>query len=119
MESAMASSLIVSPKAAEDEYRRNTENARIRYVLVSAQKLMPTVTVTPSEVDLYYAKNQAKYAHGEQRDLKYLVADTNRIRQTIKPGDEELRKRYEASKEDFKRTDSAHILHILIKVERN
>jgi peptidyl-prolyl cis-trans isomerase D len=119
MESAMSSSLIVSAKAAEDEYRRNTENARIRYVLVSAQKMLPSVTVTPAEVDLYYAKNQAKYKHGEQRDIKYLVADTNRIRQTIKPGDEELRKRYEASKEDYKRTDSAHILHILIKVDRN
>src|SRR5256714_15666581 len=33
IESALSNSLIIAPKAAEAEYRRTTENAKIRYVL--------------------------------------------------------------------------------------
>ena len=117
MESAMENSIIVSNKAADAEYRRTSENARIRYVLYPAAKELPNVTVTPQDVDSYYQQNQTKYAHGEQRDLKYLLADVTRIRSQIAPSEDELRKRYESQKESFKRPESAHILHILIKVD--
>ena len=86
MESAMANSIVVSPKAAEEEYRRVSENAKIKYVLLATREA-PMITVTPAEVEQYYKANQAKYAHGEQRALKYLLADTNRIRSQIIPTD--------------------------------
>ncbi len=119
IESALANSVVVSPKAAEEEYRRVSENARIRYVLYPASREIATVTVSPAEVDQFYRANQAKYAHGEQRELKYLLADLNRLRSQIVPSESELRKRYDASKEDYKRPASAHLLHILIKVDPN
>ena len=119
MESAMANSIMVSPKAAEEEYRRVSENAKIKYVMLATSKEAPQVTVTPAEVEQYYKANQANYSHGEQRSLKYLLADANRLRSQIIPTDAELRKRYDASKEDYKRPESAHILHILIKVDPN
>jgi len=119
IESALLNSVVISPKAAEAEYRRVSENAKIRYVLYPTTRDLSTVSVTPAEVEQYYRANQAKYAHGEQRELKYLVADINRLRSQIVPSDAELQKRYEASKEDFKQPESAHILHILIKVDPN
>ncbi|HEY8133791.1 MAG TPA: peptidyl-prolyl cis-trans isomerase [Thermoanaerobaculia bacterium] len=119
IESAMTNSIVVSPKAAEAEYKRVSENAKIKYVMVPTTREVPNVTVTPADVEQFYRANQAKYAHGDQRALKYLLADTNRIRSQIIPSEAELRKRYEASKEDYKRPESAHILHILIKVDPN
>jgi peptidyl-prolyl cis-trans isomerase D len=119
MESALLNSIVVSPKAAEAEYRRVTENAKIRYVLYPTTRDLATVSVTPAEVEQYYRANQAKYAHGEQRELKYLVADVNRLRSQIIPSDAELQKRYQDAKEDFKQPEAAHILHILIKVDPN
>ncbi|MGZ7081076.1 MAG: SurA N-terminal domain-containing protein, partial [Thermoanaerobaculia bacterium] len=117
MQSAMENSLVISNKAAEAEYRRTTESAKIRYVLYPGAKELATVTVTPAEVDAFYQANQAKYAHGEQRDVKYLLADVTRIRSQLAPSEAELRKRFDSSKEDFKRPEAAHILHILIKVD--
>lgn len=116
IESAIQNSIVVSPKAAETEYRRMSENAKIRYVMIPAAAQMATVTVTPAEVEAYYKANQSKYAHGEQRNLKYLLADYARLRAQIVPNDAELRQKYEASKEDFKTPQSAHVLHILVKV---
>ena len=117
MESALQSSIIVSPKAAEAEYRRMNEVAKIRYVLYPAAREVANVSVTPAEVDQFYKVNQAKYAHGEQRSLKYLVADFARLRSQIQPTDAQMRQRYEANKEQFRSGESARIQHILIKVD--
>ena len=106
-----------SPKSAEAEYRRVTENAKIRYVLYPASREAANVSVSDADLQAYYNANSTKYTHGEQRAVKYLVADLTRLRASIVPSEAELRKRYEASKEDFKRPASAHILHILIKVD--
>lgn len=117
MESALTSSVMVSPKMADAEFRRISENAKIRYVLYPAAREVATVTVTPAEVDAFYKANQAKYSHGEQRDVKYLIADFNRLRSQIIPSEAELKKRYDASRETYKNAEAAHILHILIKVD--
>ena len=117
IESAMTNSIVISPKAADAEYKRASETAKIKYVLIATRNEASQISVTPAEVEQYYKANQANYAHGEQRALKYLLADANRIRSQIIPTDADLRKRYEASKEDYKHPESAHILHILIKVD--
>jgi peptidyl-prolyl cis-trans isomerase D len=117
MESAMANSLVISPKAAEAEYRRVSESAKIKYAVLPVANLAATVTITDPEVQQYYNQNQPKYMHLDQRAVKYLIADMARIKSQIIPADAELQKLYESSKEEYKRPESAHILHILIKVE--
>ena len=117
MESALANSIVVSPKAAENEYKRTSENARIRYVLYSGRDSISSIKIAPADVQAYYNANQSKYTHGEQRELKYLVADTVRMRMGITPTDKQIRERYESTKEQYKRPEQAHILHILIKPE--
>ncbi|HEY2829042.1 MAG TPA: peptidyl-prolyl cis-trans isomerase [Thermoanaerobaculia bacterium] len=117
MESALANSVVVSPKAAEDEYRRTSESAKIRYALYSAARETANVSVTPAEIDAFYKANQEKYAHGEQRELKYLVSDMARIRSQIVAPEQQVRAKYDAGKAaEFARPEQAHILHILIKV---
>ena len=116
MESALQNSLVISPKAVDAEYRRVSENAKIKYVLYAASREATNVQVTPAEVEQYYRTHQAQYTHGEQRQVKYLLADLARLRSQIVPSEAELMKRYQASKEDFKHPAQAHILHILIRV---
>jgi peptidyl-prolyl cis-trans isomerase D len=117
IESALQSSVVVSPKAAEAEYRRNNESAKIKYVLYPAAREAANVKVTPAEVQQYYTLHQSQYTHGEQREAKYLIADYAKLRAQINPTDAELRKIYEQRHEEFKSPAGAHILHILIKVD--
>jgi len=118
MESALQSSIVVSPKAAEDEYRRASDTAKIRYILYPAAREAANVTVTPAEVQQYYTAHQAQYTHGEQRAAKYLLADYAKLRAQMNPSDADLRKVYDSRKEEFKAPAGAHILHILIKVDQ-
>jgi peptidyl-prolyl cis-trans isomerase D len=117
MESALASSLVISPKAAEDEYKRTTENAKIKFVLLPAAMQASSVAVTPAEVEAYYKANEAKYAHREQRQVRYLLADSAKIRSQITPSDAELRAAYAANSTRYRRPAAAKVQHILIKAE--
>lgn len=117
MESALTSSVVISPKAADAEYRRINENAKIRYVVLPAVQQAAAIKVTPAEVDAYYRANQAKYAHAEQRSLRYLLADYAKLRSQLVPSDAELRRKYEESKQQLTTPEAAHVLHILIKVD--
>jgi peptidyl-prolyl cis-trans isomerase D len=115
MESALMNSLVVSTKAAEAEYRRSNENAKVRYVLLRATEQNPTVT--QAEVEAYYKANQSKYAHGEQRQVRYLIADFAKLRASLTPSDAELRASYDAQRDRYKRPGAAKVQHILVKVD--
>lgn len=117
IESALMNSVVVTPGAADAEYRRVSENAKIRYALLPAARLAASINVTPAEVDAFYAKNQGRYAHAEQRQVRYLLADTARLRSQIVPTDAEIRQFYESKKEELKTADAARVLHILVKVD--
>jgi len=116
IESAISNSIVVSPKAADAEYRRNSENARIKYLLYSGVS-DPSTKLSDADVKAYYNANQSKYTHAEQRELKYLVADLARIRMSIAPSEQQMRAKYEATKDQYKTGETAHVLHILIKVD--
>jgi peptidyl-prolyl cis-trans isomerase D len=90
LESALSSAIVISPKAAENEYKRMNENAKVRYVMIPAAQQAQAIQVTDAEVEQYYRANQAKYTHGEQRIVRYLLADLNKIRANINPTDENL-----------------------------
>jgi len=116
IESAIQNTIVVSPKAADAEYRRNSENARIKYVLYSGVS-NGAMKLSDAEIKAYYNANQSKYTHSEQRELKYLVADLARIRMSITPSDQQIREKYEATKDQYKTAETARVLHILIKVD--
>jgi peptidyl-prolyl cis-trans isomerase D len=118
MESALQNAIVVSPNAADAEYRRISESARIKYILYPASREVSNVAATPAEVQQYYTTHQAQYTHGEQRAAKYLIADYAKLRLQINPTDAELRKIYDQRREEFKSPEGAHILHILIKVDQ-
>lgn len=117
LESALQSSIVISPKAAEAEYRRSSESAKIKYILYPASREAANVTVTPADVQQYYTVHQSQYNHGEQRAAKYLIADYAKLRAQINPTDAELRRIYDQRHDEFKGPEGAHILHILIKVD--
>ncbi|MGZ5473679.1 MAG: peptidyl-prolyl cis-trans isomerase [Thermoanaerobaculia bacterium] len=116
IESALQHSVMLSPKAIDAEYRRTNENAKVRYVLLPAAQA-ETLTVTPAEVDAYYKAHQSDFTHGEQRRVRYILADYAKLRGEVKPTEAELRKLYEQNKENYLRPASAHVLHILVKSE--
>ena len=69
MEGALQSAIVISVKAAEQEFRRMSENTRIRYLLYPADRAMAGIAMTPAEVEQYYKTHLDRYAHAEQRQV--------------------------------------------------
>jgi len=117
MEGALQSAIVISVKAAEQEFRRMSENTKIRYLLYPADRALAGINVTPAEVEQYYKTHLDRYAHAEQRQLKYLLADYARIRSLVNVEEPAVRARYEGSKNDFKVGEGVRAQHILIKID--
>lgn len=112
--SALLASVTIPDKRAEEEYRRRNESARIRYVLYPASRLLPSIQVTPQEVEEFYRKNATSYTHPAQRNVTYLLADLARIRSQVKVDESELRSRYEAARASYRQPEGVKAQHILI-----
>lgn len=117
MESALLSSVVITPKAAEDEFRKRNESVQIKYVLLPAERLLPSVTVTPAEVEQHHRDNSGRYGHPAQRHVKYLLADVVRLRSQLKLDEAQLRQRYDTNKEQYRTGEAVRASHILIKTE--
>lgn len=115
LESAMANSVVIPAKAAEAEFRKRNENAKISYVLLPVERAAAQVTLSPAEVDAYYAANTARYSHGEQKRVKYLIADLARIRSQVTIPESTLRTTYDSSREQYRSGEAVRAQHILIK----
>lgn len=116
MQSALISSVAISPKAAEQLYRQRNENAKIQYVLFGVDRLSTPATVTAAEIEAHYKANANRYAHGEQRRVRYLIADLAQLRAKVALGDADLKSYYELNRESFKSRESVRAQHILIPV---
>jgi peptidyl-prolyl cis-trans isomerase D len=116
MQSAMLSAVAISPAAAEAEFRVRSETAKIQYMLYPSDRVAAATDVTPAEIEAHYKANSNKYAHGEQRRVRYLIADLAQLRAKVAPGDAELKAYYEQNKETLKSRDAVRAAHILIPV---
>lgn len=114
LESALSNALVISAATAETAWRQRNESAEIEYILYRADRGAANVTVTPAEAEASYRENSSRYAHPDQRQVKYLLADLAAIRAQIRLSDAELRAEYERTKESFKGNESASAQHILI-----
>lgn len=113
MNSAIASGILIPQTLAEEEFRRRTESAKIRYILNPVDET--GTTVSAAEVDAYYKSNSSRYQNPEQRRVKYLLASAASLQVQIQPSDSELRAMYDAAKESYKVPEMVRAQHILIR----
>lgn len=112
--SALAHSIAIPAEDAEMEYRRQNENAKIKYVYLSGDNLTEPVEISSEEITAYYAAHSNRYSHPAQRRVKYLIADLALVRSGMTFDDGELESYYETTKESYRTGESVRASHILI-----
>ena len=114
--SAMMNSIIIPASRVEEEYRRRNERAEIDYVLFPVDRTLADVTLAPANVEAFYRENTSNYTHPDQRNVTYLLADEARVRSQIQLTEAELRARYDATQETYRRPETVSAQHVLITV---
>ncbi|MBZ5596574.1 MAG: peptidylprolyl isomerase [Acidobacteriia bacterium] len=106
---------VVTPAEIEQEYHRRQDKVKIQYVKISPDKLKSEVQVSPAEIKEYYDKNRTAFSVGEKRSLAILMVDQAKLEQSINPTDADLRRLYDAQKDQFRTQERVQVRHILLK----
>ena len=109
--------IIVTPLEIEESYKKQNEQVKIEYVKLNPDKYKASITVTPEEMQKYFAANIASYQQPEKRNLVVLLADQAKIAQTINPTDTDLRQYYNQNQDQFRTPEQVKVRHILLKTQ--
>ena len=115
----VGASLVVSDSDVESQFARQSQKAKIDYVLISPDHFEASTPPTEAELLSAFEKNKDRYRQPERRKLKYLLVEESRLREKVKPGPQEVRAYYDSHPNDFPAVDRVHAAHILIKVDRD
>jgi peptidyl-prolyl cis-trans isomerase D len=111
----VAESLVVADSEVEAQFARQSEKAKIEYVLISPDHFGASAAPSDSELLAYFNQNKEHFRQPERRKIKYLLVEESRLREALKPSAGEVRSYFEAHKSEFATSERVHAAHILIK----
>lgn len=107
--------IIISQQEVDREYRKRNESATFDVVFVAAEHYFPTTQASEAEAKEYYASHASQFTHGEQLQLRYLLVDPNRLRQTLQVDEARIREYYQTHQEEFVSPEEVKARHILVR----
>ncbi|MCJ7503989.1 MAG: SurA N-terminal domain-containing protein, partial [Acidobacteriia bacterium] len=91
MRAVLTDGIRVNPAEVRDEFLRRNAKARIEYVLFDPSQLVKAVNVTPEALEAFFKKDPGQYKVQEQRRVRYVLIDTDRVREQVKVSENELK----------------------------
>jgi peptidyl-prolyl cis-trans isomerase D len=113
--SLITDGVMVSPREAEDEFRRRNEQVKAEYVLVPVD--VAGFGVPEADVKARFDAGKDRYAFPERRVLSFLLLDLPKLQPRVTVTEAEERAYYEAHPEEFKQGEQVCASHILIKAK--
>lgn len=109
----------VTDTEVEQSYRRDHEQAAVRYVTLAASLFEAQVTMTDEDLKVYYEAHKEGYREPEQRQIRYVAIPLQRFTQHADPTAVEINDYYTRHSEMFQRQEEVRARHILVRVARS
>jgi len=106
---------VVTDQEIEEEFRKTNEKIQVDYISIGAPDFSDQVKVTGAEMQEYFDANKTTFQIGEKRDASILVVDEDEISAGIQIADDELKKIYQSSQDQFRTPERVKVRHILLK----
>ena len=101
---------LVTDTDLENEYRRQNNKAKLKYVQFKNSEYRNAVKIDDAEVRAYFEDNKESYKTDDQVDVKYVKIDPK-----VFVSDEEVRDYYDTHIDEFKTPEIVKARHILKK----
>ena len=111
------SSVLVTDKEVEDQYKKDKERATIKYIAFPPGKFRSEVNPTPAELHASFEAHHAEYFTPEKRSFQVLIVDQAKLDQSMVISDADLHAVYAASMDNFRMPERVKARHILIKTQ--
>lgn len=113
--SLVTDGVMVSPREAEEEFRRRSEQVKAEYVMVPAEAA--AVAATDADVRARFDASKDRYALPERRVVSYLLLDLPKLQPRVSVTESEERTYYDTHQDEFKQDEQLCASHILVKAK--
>jgi peptidyl-prolyl cis-trans isomerase D len=111
---ALGQALVITDSELEERYRREVEEARIRYLTLPFEAMREELAVSEEDLAAHFAARREAYRVPEERVAQYLLVDERRLRETVELPEEELRAFYEERREEYAEPEQVRARHVLV-----
>ena len=109
--------VVVTPDEIEGEFRRRNEKVKLDYILFNSETLKKDVKLTPEDIQKFFAASRASFRVAEKRSFEVLVANEEKIGESVTMGDDVLRAAYAANMDRYRSGERVMGRHILLMTQ--
>ena len=109
----------VSDQEVQDSYRKDNLKIKFDYAVVSSDDLRKTINPSDAELEAFFTKNAARYAHavGEERTITFFDFTPDQLPGGVpQPTQQEIQQYYSQHQAEYQQPEQAKSRHILITV---
>lgn len=116
LQNLMQDTVYVSTAEADEAMKKEKESANLHAVLLRYERFLSEVKLDEKEIHAYFDANKADFSRPEERVIRYLVVETNKLRRLLKVDDQEIETYFKQHQDDFRQGEQVRASHILFKV---
>jgi len=120
LEKLITAGVQVSDQEVRETYRKDNVKIKFDYAVLSGEDLRKTINPSDAELEAFFKKNAARYAHGvpEQRTITYFAFTPDQLPGGIpQPSQQEVQSYYNQHQSEYQMPEQARSRHILVKLD--
>lgn len=111
--------IIVAPKEVESEFQRKGAKARLDVVRFDPTEIRKDLNPTREELAGFLKERRSQFMIPATRNLTLVVADADRLGESLPITDAALRQAYASQRDRYKVDEKVKVRHILVKAAEN
>lgn len=113
----MIEGIWVSDSEVDQRIRQEREQASVKAVQLRYERYLSEVDVEEDAARQYFETHQEDFRRNEERVIRYLVVETNKLRRLLEVDDAEIEAYYDEHKDDFREGEQVQASHVLIRMD--
>jgi peptidyl-prolyl cis-trans isomerase D len=110
----LTAGLTATPEELWENYRKQTESAKIEYLLLEESKVPFEQELQAADVQAYFEKNKERYSLPERRQGSYVFLQTEELKKEVEVSEADLEKYYRDNLDQFKEPGRAKVGRIFL-----
>ena len=118
LKSILNESALVTDLEIQQEYRKQNEKAKIKFIELRYTDFTSKVEIDDAELNDFFQENTLDYKTNDKVNISFVKIDPKQLEDTIKVSDAEVASHYRAHREeDYFEPEKVKARHILVKVD--
>jgi len=117
LKSMIVESAIVTDLEVKNEYKKQNEKVKIRYIEIPFRDFSDKVQLSDSEINEFFKNNILDYKFGERVNISFIKIDPMSFVSKVNISDAEIARYYKTHQSDYFEPEKVKARHILVQLE--